>query len=123
MTFNLFILLFSLATLLVSALIMLIAIARLPTTYFIKEINENRKSSMLINTVSLIVGIILIILGIIMLFTPGQGIISILIGKTLLPIRQKNHLINKLIKIKTTQKTLNYLRKICRRNSFNFNQP
>ena len=102
---------------------MLIAIARLPTTYFIKEINENRKSSMLINTVSLIVGIILIILGIIMLFTPGQGIISILIGLTLLPIRQKNHLINKLIKIKTTQKTLNYLRKICRRNSFNFNQP
>jgi ABC-type multidrug transport system fused ATPase/permease subunit len=65
-----------------------------------------------------ILGFILFLAGIIMLFTPGQGIISILIGLFLMSFPKKRQLEYRLIQHNNTFKTLNWLRKKSGKSGF-----
>ena len=57
------------------------------------------------------VGILLLAAGIIMLFIPGQGILTIIMGLALMDFPGKRNVEIKLLRLHSVQKTLNWLRK------------
>ena len=57
-----------------------------------------------------ILGFLLVLLGLIMLFTPGQGILAIIVGLVLMEFPGKKHLEHKIIENETTFKSLNWMR-------------
>ena len=57
-----------------------------------------------------LIGLILLIAGFIMLFTPGQGLLSIVIGLSMMEFPGKHRLEWKLIQHEPTYKALNWLR-------------
>ncbi|MEO1943619.1 MAG: PGPGW domain-containing protein [Candidatus Thioglobus sp.] len=86
----------------------------IPSDYFI---DQNRHKLRIENTAHLIViiirtllGSILLLAGIIMLVTPGQGIMSIILGLFLMEFPGKRLLEDKLINHDPTFKALNWLR-------------
>jgi hypothetical protein len=104
----------------VSILIIPVFIARLPSTYFIESFEDQKKLTLPIKLLRFILGALLIITGIIMLFIPGQGVISILIGLILLPILSTKKIVRKLTNSKIIQKTLNATRRRCNKVPFKF---
>jgi len=63
-----------------------------------------------------ILGFLLILLGLVMLFTPGQGILAIIVGLFLMEFPGKKRLEHKIIKNEITFKSLNWMRE-------KFNKP
>ncbi|CAC9641252.1 hypothetical protein [uncultured Gammaproteobacteria bacterium] len=98
----------------VSLLAMPFLLSKIPVDYFVQ--NKQHKveikgvSGLLIVAIKIIVGLVLLLAGIIMLVTPGQGIISILLGLFLLEFPGKRKLELKFINHEPTFKTLNWLR-------------
>ncbi len=98
----------------VSLLAMPFLLSKIPVDYFVQ--NKQHKveikgvSGLLIVAIKTIVGLVLLLAGIIMLVTPGQGIISILLGLFLLEFPGKRKLELKFINHEPTFKTLNWLR-------------
>ncbi len=86
----------------------------MPLNYFLKNSENKLKIRRPFNLMKLILktltGFILLIIGIIMLVTPGQGLISILLGLFLMEFPGKRQLELKLINHNLTFKTLNWLR-------------
>jgi hypothetical protein len=80
----------------VSLLAMPFLLSKIPVDYFVQ--NKQHKveikgvSGLLIVAIKTIVGLVLLLAGIIMLVTPGQGIISILLGLFLLEFPGKRKL-------------------------------
>jgi len=66
-----------------------------------------------------VIGIFLVLAGIIMLVTPGQGVISILLGLFLMEFPGKRTLELKFINHTPTYKTLNWLRRKAGKPPFN----
>lgn len=87
---------------------------KMPDDYFINEkyhhITLESATEILIFILKNILGVLLILAGIIMLFTPGQGIISIIIGLFLMQFKGKYALENKLIQNDLTFNGLNWIR-------------
>ncbi len=91
-------------------------ICRLPVDYFLFPQNRQlSKRSELMKLFLLllrnVVGIILVQAGILMLFLPGQGILTILIGLLCMSFPGKQHMIDYLIRQKALQKSLNWTRR------------
>jgi hypothetical protein len=84
-------------------------VGKIPTDYFIKD-RDKSKSNILIVTLKNIIGLVLLFAGIIMLVTPGQGIVTIVLGLFLMEFPGKRKLEVKLIHNDVTFKTLNWLR-------------
>jgi len=55
-------------------------------------------------------GFVLVLLGFVMLFTPGQGILAIIVGLFLMEFPGKKHLERKMIENEVTYKALNWMR-------------
>ena len=55
-------------------------------------------------------GFLLIVLGLVMLFTPGQGILSIIVGLFLMEFPGKNRIERKIIENDAAYKVLNWMR-------------
>ena len=105
-----------------SILIIPVFIARLPSTYFIESLGNQKKLSLPLKALRFALGTLLILAGIIMLFTPGQGIISILIGLMLLPILSTKKVVRRLLtNNKMIQNTLNIIRRKRNKAPFVFN--
>lgn len=58
----------------------------------------------------ILLGLCLVIAGLLMLVLPGQGIITIVIGLSLLPFPGKDKLAHRLLAKKSVRRTLNWLR-------------
>ncbi len=95
-------------------------ILRLPNSFFVKELFERPSQNFILNFFRYIVGILLIIFGLIMLVTPGQGLISILLGITLIPSTRRNKFIIYLIRLKGVQSSLNFIRIKFKKEKFHF---
>lgn len=102
-------------------------IARLDKTYFLTRDlpSKARKdpSSMLdylVHSLKIILGMCLLICGLLMLVLPGQGIITILLGLSLLPFPGKHKLEKDLLARKSVRSTLNWLRKKANKEPFVF---
>jgi len=107
----------SLATFLISLVVIPWIIVRLPADFFItrKTIWNGARSHHpvllgLILSLKNIIGLGLITAGIAMLFLPGQGLLTILIGISLLNFPGKHRLLARLISIPSILKALNWIR-------------
>ncbi len=98
----------------VSLLAIPFLVAKIPVDYF----DENRVDwnpqptikTRLIKVLKNIVGIIVLIAGVIMLVTPGQGLLSILLGIVLIDFPNKRHWERRIISNDKVLSTLNWLR-------------
>ncbi len=93
-------------------------IVLLPETYFVKNHRisprkpiENPVLWVLYLVLKNIAGTILILAGFLMLFLPGQGVLSILIGLSLTSFPGKRRLIRYLVGRRTVLKSANWLRR------------
>ena len=96
-------------------------ILRLPEDYFIK-VSSNSKSlkKIIVRIAKNALGFLLTICGIILLFTPGQGMITILIGLCLIDLAFVNQWKKKMIYNSKVQRALNWIRSKKSVKPFNF---
>ena len=89
-------------------------ISLIPVNYFINSQKDKLKIKNLFNSILFIIknifGLILLLAGFIMLFTPGQGIFSMILGLFFVDFPNKHKLKKIVINHKPTFKALNYLR-------------
>ena len=100
-------------------------IIRMPEDYFIttSSISKSHSKSpqkIIVRVAKNVVGFLLTICGIILLFTPGQGMITILIGLCLIDLAIVNQFKKKIINNSKVQKALNWIRTKKSVKPFNF---
>ena len=118
-------LIFSIFMCALSILVLPLLICRIPEDYFLHGPAEPKPhaSSVIQWGIWLfknIAGYILILAGIIMLFVPGQGLLTILLGAVLMDFPGKRRLENRLIGIRHLQNSLNWIRKKYHVNALKF---
>lgn len=109
-TLLIYISVFSFALLVAMILFTPYLVGKIPTDYFINEIYDKNQDSFIIVLLKNLIGLILLLLGFIMLFTPGQGVITILLGLMIMQFPRKRKLEKKIIANKNALKILNWLR-------------
>ena len=102
-------------------------IARLPANYFIRHrqlVAERHERHPLIARLIFVcrnvIGIVFLTAGIAMLVLPGQGIITILIGISLMDFPIKNNLVDYLVRRKRVIRLLNWIRQKEKKPPFEF---
>lgn len=114
----------SLACFLATLVILPFVIIRLPSDYFLKEkadgfINRQTPSvKMLLLILKNLTGFLLLLLGFIMLFVPGQGVLTILAGLSIMNFPGKRKLELRLASSKKVMAGLNWIRKKGKRERF-----
>jgi hypothetical protein len=107
---------FTVATIIVSYVLIVIGMIKIPADYFssayVREINHDKHFSVRWVTfiVKNVVGFLLIIAGTIMIFTPGPGVPTILLGLIMMDIPGKRPLEARIIKRPEILETVNNLR-------------
>lgn len=106
----------SIVLLVASILIMPVIITRIPADYFVSSERKYKSQPFSLHKFVLrltknLIGIVLLIFGIIMLFTPGQGLLTILAGLLITNFPGKYRLERKLIQNPSILKTLNWIRR------------
>ena len=103
-------------------------VTRLPKDYFARTERvvwrtsfDTPVLSLIISMLKNVLGLVLVILGLIMLVTPGQGIVTLLIGLLLMNFPGKYHLERWLIMRPGVLRGLNWLRR--RQGQLPFDQP
>lgn len=108
----------SLAMMVLGALLLPWLICRIPADYFTDEYVARRCQlrrahtwrSITLLALRNLLGVVLIIAGIAMLFLPGQGILTILIGLLLLSLPRKRRMVRAIACRRTVCRPLNWLR-------------
>lgn len=89
-------------------------LGKISTDYFISNkqhrVEIKNAWQLLIVIIKTLFGFLLLLAGIVMLVTPGQGVVAILLGLFLMEFPRKRNLELKLINNNATFKTLNWLR-------------
>jgi len=107
----------SLLTLVVSAIVVPVLLARIPADYFVparRSVELSTHSHPVLRVVEAILkngfGAVLVVAGIAMLILPGQGVLTILIGLSLLNFPGKYRVERWLITRKPVLRTVNWIR-------------
>lgn len=107
----------SLVSLLFTLALLPIVVLRLPPDYFLKEDREPARRSQLHPALVMlgivlknIIGVLLIIAGLLMVFIPGQGLLTMLVGLILTNFPGKFALEQRLVKRPLILRTMNRLR-------------
>lgn len=113
----------SLFTFIGSLVIIPVYIARLPQDYFLKFQTQRAEFRITLHSLPFVVlknllGILLLAAGFAMLFLPGQGILTILVGLLFISLPGKQKLIISLVTNPSVQKSLNWIRKKFSRGPF-----
>ena len=92
-----------------------------------KSVHKSRPINLINNSVNfvvhiakIIIGLSLLLCGILMLVLPGQGLITMLIGLSLLPFPGKDKLESSLLARKTVRTSLNWIRIKAKKEPFIF---
>jgi len=97
-----------------SLLLTPLLLGKIPQDYFIHtnqhKVEIEHLGHLIIVVIRTLIGFVLLIVGIIMLVTPGQGIITIILGLFLMEFPGKRKLELKFIKHNPTFRALNWLR-------------
>jgi hypothetical protein len=106
---------FSLVTFVMSLVALPVIIAKIPWDYFLETTPRFLQSLPLLPRICLLVvknmaGGLLIALGIIMLFIPGQGLLTIIVGVAFMNFPGKKKLERLLLKTKKIRRALNWVR-------------
>ena len=101
--------------------------------YFIRRKNKGKNADIIpkrtsgknslifiIEMVKILIGIGLLVCGIIMLVLPGQGLITMLIGLSLIPFPGKNKLEDNLLSRQSVRSSLNWIRAKANKEPFIF---
>ncbi len=119
----------SAATFLISLLLIPWLVARARTNYFLVHSYQKDQRHQMHPLLSVLVrafrngmGGLLLIAGFGMLFLPGQGLITMVIGLSLLDVPGKQQLLDRLIQMQTIQKSLNWIRSKTGQDPFRFPQ-
>lgn len=119
--------LLSLFTFVISLVAVPWIINRMPDDYFLRHwerLEAKREAHPLVAGVTFVVrnllGSALVTAGIVMLFLPGQGILTIVIGVCVMDFPGKQRLLKRVIQRKGIQSALNWLRKKGRKPLFRF---
>lgn len=131
--FILFTILLTTAASIVYFVVISYSITQMDTRYFLsKEIPPrdaiqthqlsklNNSLSYLVKVVKIIAGVCLLIFGILMLVLPGQGLITMIIGLSLLPFPGKDKMEKNLLSRKSVRSTLNWIRTKANKEPFIF---
>lgn len=88
-------------------------LARLPANYFTKPpvIEPQTVRRLCIATLKTLLGIIMALAGIAMMFTPGPGLVCLVLGLALCEFPGKHRLLQQLVRRPAVFSTLNWLRK------------
>jgi hypothetical protein len=89
-------------------------VAWLPSDYFIAVGGPGKPPKLLkkkLRVVKNLAGVVLLILGFVMLFVPGQGLLTLFLGLLFLDFPGKKKVILSLVRRKTIQSSLNWIRK------------
>jgi archaellum biogenesis protein FlaJ (TadC family) len=115
----------SLVTFLLSIICIPLLVARLPQDYFQLAATEKEKKNQQLSLRYLciflfrnIIGFLLLFAGIAMLFLPGQGIITIIIGLAIMSFPYKHVLIYRLTRPMAVQRSLDWIRIRSKKNTF-----
>jgi len=112
----------SLIVFIVSLLLTPFLLGKIPQDYFVctnqRKIKIKHFGHLMVVIIRTLIGFVLVIAGIIMLVTPGQGVISILLGLFLMEFPGKRKLELKLINHDPTFKALNWLRSKAKKAPF-----
>jgi len=81
---------------------------------------KNRSLSLMINIVKIMVGLFLLICGLVMLFLPGQGLLTMLMGLSLIPFPGKKKLEKAIVARKSVRYSLNWIRMKANKKPFIF---
>ena len=99
-------------------------IIRLPEDYFVTEHERFRDAHPVIRVViflvSNLVGVILLAFGVTMLVAPGQGLITILLGLSLMSFPGKRKLLKWILQRKSIRHAMNWIRKKAHRPKLQF---
>jgi hypothetical protein len=99
-------------------LLLPVVVAMLPADYFVRR-REDRWPKTLLGSMGLILknvlGLVFVVMGIVMLFSPGQGVLTILVGIMLLNFPGKRRLEFWLVRKPTVAKALNWIRRKAKR--------
>ena len=108
----------SFGTIIVFALLGIITFIKLPHDYFIKSYKEitNPLKRILLN----ILAIIFVLIGILLLFLPGQGVLTIILGISISQTKFKKKALDYLFRKKGMQNSINNLRIKLNREPFDF---
>ncbi len=109
---------FSLLMFIASLVIIPIIISKLPRNYFSQDKRRLSKLHsyhpvvyLVLRLIKNLIGLLLVIAGIVMLVTPGQGILTLLIGLSLMDFPGKYNIERKIVRNTRVFKTLNWIRK------------
>jgi len=88
-------------------------LAKLPANYFStpQAIGPGTIRSVLVSTIRTMLGIIVIITGIVMMVTPGPGLVCLVLGMVLCEFPGKHRLLRNIIRRPSVLSTLNWLRR------------
>ena len=119
--------LLSMMTFLISVLLIPFLVSRASTDYFLTHsqlVQQRHKhhpaKALLIKIIRNGLGLLLCFAGFLMLFLPGQGLLTILIGVSLLDFSWRQKALGVLIHRKAVQKALNWIRRKTGHSPFNF---
>ncbi len=106
----------SFVTFAVSLVILPLIIARIPGDYFLETTPGFLQTLPLLPRICLLViknmaGVVLMATGIIMLFIPGQGLLTIIVGVALMNFPGKKRLELMLLRMRKIRRVLNWIRK------------
>jgi len=116
----------STCTFFLSLLIIPWVICKLDTNYFLhlhehtKKEDEHPVIFILLKLLRYFVGILLLFAGILMLFLPGQGLLTMILGISLLEFPGKRTLIDGVLHLHPIQNGLNWIREKGHKNPFSF---
>ena len=106
-----------------SLIIVPILVAHMPADYFVREEKPFRSLSPLRIVARLaknLCGTLLLISGLAMLFLPGQGILTTLIGITLLDFPGKRNFESRLARLKGVRKSIDWIRRKAKKKPLQF---
>ena len=107
------------ACFLASLIILPWLICRLDADYFL-HLHDHPHPSFFLRYLRYFLGSTLLIAGILMLFLPGQGLLTIVLGLNFLDFPGKQKMVDALVAKVSLQKTLNWIRKKGNRQDFLF---
>ena len=107
----------SLLTFFGTLLLLPVLVSRIPTDYFVRNRGGRQKRSeksfarlIVLRVLRNVLGLVFIVAGIVMLFTPGQGLLAILVGITLTDFPGKDRLGLRIVRQPGVLKAVNWIR-------------
>lgn len=104
---------FSLVTFLASLILVPLVILSLPNDYFTREpksVKRLRVGSVILHIGKNLAGTLFIALGLLMLVLPGQGILALLLGFSMVDFPAKRRIQVRILKMKRVQRAVNWIR-------------